>query len=154
MWRSALRIAVQLVLVAPVLFFSPFALTLAVASLLAVATIGPKELDVILTFVLSGLSLPFLLMSILLTTRALRRSPWRWLVTIGLVAGVIGTVLWLVGTGGANQPGRIPYDTWTLYLFGGPVAVAGWNLWRAWRAEPPDAPGATSAPEAASQETG
>lgn len=135
MWQSALRILAQLLLVAPVLLFSPLAIALAVTSLPAVVTLEREHFVVALTYVLSGLALPFLLLSILLTTRALRRAPWRVAVTIGLVAGMAGAVMWVVGVGGVTQPGRAAYDPSTLYLFGGPVAVAAWNLWRAWRRE-------------------
>lgn len=144
MWRPALRISVQLALVAPVLILSPFAVALAVASLVSVASLELEELGMALTFVLSGLALPFLLLSILLTTRALRRAPWRVPITIGLVSGAVGAVLWVVGTGGVSQPDSVAYSPWTLYMFGGPVVVAVWNLWRVWRREA-DAP-ATSHP--------
>lgn len=137
MWRPALRIFIQLALSAPVLVLSPFALALSVASLLSAATLEPGQTCTALTFILSGLGLPFLLLSIVMTTRALRRSPWRLIISTGLIAGVVGAVLWVVGTGGVTQPERIPYDVWTMYLFGGPIIVAAWNLWRAWRNEVP-----------------
>lgn len=144
MWRPALRIFCQLALAGPVLWFSPFALGLAIASLASLATLEPDQIGPAVIFVLSGLALPFLLLSILLSTRMLRRPRWRLVVSIGLAAGVVGAVLWVVGTGGVTQPDRVPFDAWTLYIFGGPIIVAGWNLWRAWRPEAQAAPGATT----------
>lgn len=43
MWQPALRILIQLLLVAPVLLFSPFAVALAVTSLPAVVTLDPEH---------------------------------------------------------------------------------------------------------------
>lgn len=144
MWQYVLRVVIQLVLIAPILLFGPFAVLLAVSTLGALTTLKPDQYAVALTYVLSGLAVPILLLSILLTTAVLRRKPWRIITTVGLCAGILGAVLWVVGTGGVTQPGRSAFDASTLTLFGGPILVAVWNLWRAWRRDAP--PPATSHP--------
>lgn len=135
MWKPALRIVCQLALTAPVLLLSPFAIVLALSSVISVTELTFEEFGVALTYILSGLALPFLLLSIVLTTRALRRKPWRLLVTMGLVSGVIGALLWMGFASGPSKPEALLLDPWSLYLFGGPIVVAGWNLWRAWQRE-------------------
>lgn len=137
-WRTAGRVLMQGLLVAPMIAMYPFALMLAVMSplMLGSSEFGPGRFAMVAAQLLAPIGLTFLFLSIVLTTRLLRSPHWREWMTAGLVCGLVATIIWQ-GTLLAEPDASLAlvFNPWSLYTFGGAVVVALWNLWRAWRRE-------------------
>ena len=121
------RILFQLVLTGPLAIFYPI-LVIGIGYTISVAlSDGPEKAANGALMSAGGLGLTGLYASILLPLEWLRRALLRWTVTAMMALGIV-LALWF-GWAVVSEWYRDsnPYQVW---LFGGPLAVAIWNLWR------------------------
>ena len=122
------RILLQLVLTGPVAIFFPV-LVFGIGYAISVAlTDGLEKAANGALFMAGGLGLTGLYASILLPLEWLRTRAWlRWTVTALMVLGGLLAVWfgWVVASDWHRDP-----NPWHIWMYGGPLAVAIWNLWR------------------------
>jgi|SRR5687767_7888422 hypothetical protein len=121
------RILVQLFLSGPLAIFYPvlvFGIGYAIVELLSGRFSTAANLGL---FVAGGLGLTGLYVSILLPLDWLQRRWLRWTVTTLMAFGVLLALLfgWTVAYAWHRDD-----NLWQVWMYGGPLAVAAWNLWR------------------------
>jgi uncharacterized PurR-regulated membrane protein YhhQ (DUF165 family) len=141
--REVGRIAIQLLLVVPMVLLFPFAVMLSFMSAVILVVPEPDKPGFLMTVaqLVAPVCLAFLFLSIFIGKARLRSPGWRRAITAGLVTGLVASVVWQVSV--FSEPDGYPSWEHVLFnavVFGGAVVVAGWNLWRAWRQEPVEAP--------------
>lgn len=129
MLRSLGRIALQLVLSGPLVIFYPFLLYGTAMTLQTLVVAGPEAAANGTIVVAGGVGLTGLYASILLPLAWLRGKRWlRWSVTAFMAVGVLLSATFSWVEFGYGKPTDNPL--WSLWVFGGPLVVAVWNLWR------------------------
>lgn len=136
------RILVQLVVAGPIIIYMPFALLLGPVTL-ALALTGQAELSKGIAYGFGAFGLLGLYGSILVPLSAFHRVPAvRWLTITFLFLGIIASVVMAFAPGEQGETIAARPELFQVWLLGGPIVVAVWNLARLLR--PPAA--ASTAP--------
>lgn len=139
--NAAVRIALQFLLSGPIIVYAPWALLVGPMSWALLFTGEAQGAAKTLAFSLGWIGLFGLYGSILVPLRLVRDSTWiRRTLTVALVCGFITVIAMLLEDGDPVDFVRKvgPFGVW---LLGGPVAVAIWNLRRYYRPSPSTADG-------------
>ena len=142
--NPVVRVILQLLLVAPVLTFFPYAVLMGLGGFLFDTSLGIgnsifegkfREAFWDFGYSVGWLGQIGLVLSIVVPKETFQRIHWaRILETLLLALGLVATAALL--SSGTNISLAKDYSWWPYWLWGGPVAVAFWNLYRIYQKVP------------------